>query len=110
MAYCVRSRVLRGVAVVGVAMAGLMCRSQAAPPDTRGPLHPEVPHLEIWSGGEGYAEVWSAYAGASWAPFGNVREDGFRVRLVLGTGGYDGGSVAFGDVLIGYHKQIGPVI
>jgi hypothetical protein len=53
--------------------------------------------------------VWSAYSGASWAPFGSVREDGLRLRAVLGAGAYRGGTVAFGDVLVGYHKQLGPV-
>jgi hypothetical protein len=38
-----------------------------------------------------------------------VREDGARLRAVLGAGAYRGGKTAFGDVLIGYHKQVGPV-
>jgi hypothetical protein len=104
MAYRGPSRALQGISTLAVAMAGVTCQAQAAPPEKPGPQH-----LEIWSGGEGFDGVWSAYGGASWAPFGSVREDGFRVRVVLGTGGYQGGDVAFGDLLVGYHKQIGPL-
>jgi hypothetical protein len=58
----------------------------------------------------------SVYSGAVWAPFGSVREDGVRLRGLigyeaygLGHGHFDNGSVAFGDLLIGYHAQLGPL-
>jgi hypothetical protein len=63
----------------------------------------------MWSGGEAFAEVWSAHTGATWAPFGGVQEEGLRVRAVVGAGAYGSGRVAFGDALIGYHRQLGPV-
>ena len=60
-----------------------------------------------------------------YAPFGSVREDGFRVRAVAGYGAYRyssprwtgagtqvlefHGTIAFADLLAGYHKQWGPV-
>jgi hypothetical protein len=97
-----------GLTVLAVAIAALACRAQAEPPQQPA-LVPEQPHLELWAGGQAFAGVWSAYSGTSWAPFGSVRKDGLRLRAVFGSGAYDGGSVAFADVLIGYHKQLGPV-
>jgi hypothetical protein len=118
MAYRCPSRVLPGLTALAVAIAGLACRGQADPPKQPDAVarvpHPvksqlETPRLEMWAGGQAFAAVWSAYSGASWAPFGSVREDGLRLRAVLGAGAYDGGSVAFADMLIGYHMQLGPV-
>jgi hypothetical protein len=78
-------------------------RADAAPPEQ------EQPHVETWSGGEALDRIWSIYTGASLAPFGSVREDGFRLRGVAGHGDYGRGTVAFGDLLVGYHSQWGPV-
>jgi hypothetical protein len=96
------------VFALAVAIAVLACRAQAEPPKQPAPV-PEQPHLEMWAGGQAFAGVWSAYTGVTWAPFGSVRADGLRLRTVAGSGAYDGGRVAFADVLIGYHKQLGPV-
>lgn len=65
------------------------------------------------------------YAGGTYAPFGNIRADGLRLRAVGGYGTYRYGSrrwtgagtevlrfqgiVSFGDLLAGYHKQLGPL-
>jgi hypothetical protein len=65
--------------------------------------------VEAWSGAETFQHVWSVYAGATVAPFGSVRDDGFRLRSVLGYADYGAGIMVFGDLLIGYHKQLGPV-
>jgi hypothetical protein len=95
------------VAIAALA-AQLAGHAQAEPP--RPPaLVPPRPSLEMWSGGEAFADVWSLYSGLSWAPSGSVRDDGLRLRAVLGTGGYDDGRAAFAEVLIGYHTQLGPV-
>src|SRR5262245_55132296 len=94
MAYACVSRALRGLTALAAAIAGLACRVEADPRAA-----PPKPHLEVWSGGEAFTAVWSAYSGAGWAPFGSVHEDGLRLRAVLGTGAYDGGRVAFADVL-----------
>jgi hypothetical protein len=74
------------------------------------------PHVETWSGVEVFPRILSVYGGATWAPFGSVRDDGFRLRGVGGYGAYGPapggigrGTVAFGDVLIGYHKQLGTI-
>lgn len=99
---------LPGLTALAVAIAGLASPAQADPPKGSDAVAPQ-PRLEIWSGGQALGATWSAYSGASWAPFGSVRENGPRLRATLGTGGYDGGMAAFADVLIGYHKQLGPV-
>lgn len=60
-----------------------------------------------------------------YAPFGSIREDGFRVRATVGYSAYSytsprwtgtgpqafkfHGTVSFADLLIGYHKQLGSV-
>jgi hypothetical protein len=93
---------------LAVAIAGLAGPAQADPPKAPDTIAAQ-PRLEIWSGGQVLGATWSAYTGASWAPFGSVRENGLRLRATLGSVGYEGGMAAFADVLIGYHTQLGPV-
>jgi len=82
-------------------------------------------HFEMWTGAEAFRRVWSLYTGATAAPVGGIAEDGVRVRVVAGAGGYrygatrqlDGrmqpvefeGSVTFADLLVGYQRQAGPL-
>jgi hypothetical protein len=89
------------------------------------PERPTSQSFEVWTGAEVFHEVWSLYAGATYAPFGSVRTDGFRVRAVAGYGAstytsprWTGattqalefhGSTSFADLLAGYHKQLGPL-
>ena len=79
----------------------------------------------MWTGAEVLHRAWSVYAGGTYAPFGSVREDGFRARVVVGYGAYRyasprwtgastqvlefHGSASFADLLAGYHKQLGPL-
>jgi hypothetical protein len=86
------------------------------PPGEAPPAEQQPPHVETWSGVDVFPHIRSVYGGASWAPFGSIREDGFRLRGAGGYGGYGvgpsdtgRGTVAFGDVLVGYHKQLGPL-
>jgi len=73
-------------------------------------LRPEtVPRFEVWAGSQVFHRVWSLYGGLTHAPFGSVREDGFRVRAVSGYGDHATGAVSFADLLLGYHKQFGPL-
>lgn len=37
---------------------------------------------ESWTGAEGLRQVWSLYSGVTWAPFTNLRQDGWRLRMV----------------------------
>jgi len=67
------------------------------------------PRAEAWSGAEVFQHIWSVYGGVTVAPFAAIREDGVRLRGVLGHADYGKGTAAFGDLLIGYHKQLGTV-
>lgn len=80
--------------------------AQAAPPDGP-PQFQEGAQVEAWSGGEAFRDVWSVYAGASWAPFGSILGDGLRLRGIAGYGGYRGGAVQFAELLAGTHTQVG---
>jgi hypothetical protein len=37
---------------------------------------------EVWLGVESTRGVFAAYSGATWSPFSNLRQDGFRLRLI----------------------------
>lgn len=75
------------------------------------------PSKEIWAGSDVTADSWSAYSGMTAALFGPLHADGWRVRAVGGYGAYAyvkhgttiHGSTSFADVLIGYHRQVGPL-
>jgi hypothetical protein len=77
--------------------------------ETSSPEDGALPQVEFWSGGEAFRQIWSVYSGGSFAPFGSVREDGFRLRAVAGYSDYGTGAASFADLLAGYHKQLGPV-
>ena len=46
------------------------------------------PSLENWIGGDGFRRVASLYSGITWSPFGNLRQDGFRLRAITGQSVY----------------------
>ena len=93
--------------------------------ELRRPNSQAPPAFEVWAGAEVFHQVWSLYAGGTYAPFGSVRKDGFRVRAVAGYGAYSyasprwtgastqalefHGTTSFADLLAGYHKQLGPL-
>src|SRR5262245_37841331 len=91
-----------GAALIGLALCGAAAQAEEA-------AEAAPPRVETWSGGQVFPHIWSVYGGVTWAPFGSVREDGFRVRGVSGYSNYGTGTAAFGDLLLGYHKQLGPV-
>jgi hypothetical protein len=86
---------------------------------------PSAPRFELWAGAQAFKHAWSLYTGASVAPFAGIQQDGVRLRVVGGFGGYSysgpralgvgshvvkfTGAAAFTDVLVGYHKQLGPL-
>ena len=105
MAYRCALRVLPGLIALAVALASLAGRAIAEPSQQPTP----GPDLEMWSGGQAFGADWSAYAGATRAPFGNVRADGLRLRAVAGIGAHQRGQIAFADLLAGYHWQLGPL-
>jgi hypothetical protein len=99
---------------------GLGLDAAAAPPERR-----DTPAFEMWAGAEVFQRVWSMYTGGTYAPFGDVHSDGFRIRAMAGYGAYGyasprwtgagtqalefRGMASFADLLLGYHKQLGPV-
>jgi len=84
-----------------------------------------LPHFEVWVGAQAFRHAWSLYSGATVAPLGGIREDGLRLRVVSGFGAYSysglravglaseivefHGLSTFADLLVGYHKQLGPL-
>lgn len=46
------------------------------------------PPRELWVGGEAFGHVWSLYTGSTYAPFGNLRQDGFRLRAITAYSRY----------------------
>lgn len=70
---------------------------------------------ELWFGGEATRQAWSLYSGTVWAPLGDIRHDGWRVRAGAGQGQYSYGPVgapiyglsAFSDLLVGYRATFG---
>lgn len=53
------------------------------------------PSAENWIGFEGYPRVASLYAGATWSPLNNLRQDGLRLRVVIGGSDYRYGGHRF---------------
>lgn len=84
------------------------------------------PPREIWAGAEAFGRVLSLYTGSTYAPFGNLRQDGLRLRAVSAMSRfkysglrYDAGKgdavpVDFSgasrtsDLFVGYQWSIGP--
>lgn len=72
-------------AVVACCLIGSMGPSPRALADDSWEKQTDVafePPREIWGGGEAFGHVWSLYTGSTYAPFGNLRQDGFRLRAV----------------------------
>lgn len=102
------SRVLlcRALAAGIAAPVALSEDATAQSPTSEGPA---PTRFEVWSGAQVFGRVWSLYSGGMYAPFGSIREDGLRLRVVAGYGDYGSGTLSFADLLIGYHKQLGPL-
>jgi len=115
---CVRASIACAIALAMVA-AGL--RTPVAWADGSAPspaASPGAPHFEVWVGAQAFDRVWSLYSGLTASPLGGIREDGLRLRVAGGHSAYSyknqqgakiAGSASFADLLIGYHKQLGPV-
>ena len=80
-------------------------------------------HAEVGLGTGVSRDAWSVYSSMTVAPFGALTEDGLRLRTTGGYGAFQytalrpsggggtlikfRGSVSFGDLLVGYHQQLG---
>jgi hypothetical protein len=71
---------------------------------------------EVWVGADASAHNWLVYTGGTYAPFGDIHGDGFRMRATAGYGQYDykwDASTAvkvdktYADALIGYQQRFG---
>jgi cellulose biosynthesis protein BcsS len=114
------NKFIRDAVFIGGILLSCTAALADGPPTTDNP-----PRFEAWTGADAFQRHWSVYAGAAYAPFGSVREDGVRLRAVTGYGAFAytsprwsgtsvqtldfHGTVSFADFLIGYHKQMGPL-
>ena len=58
----------------------------------------EEANREAWAGAEAFKHVWSLYTGSTYAPFGNLRQDGLRTRAVSAMSQYTYGGRRFDPV------------
>jgi Cellulose biosynthesis protein BcsS len=73
-------------------------------PESAGSWHEKTstelePSQESWMGFDGYRRVASMYSGVTWSPVGNLRQDGFRVRLIGGESVYRYGGNRYDEAL-----------
>lgn len=93
------------------------------------PVHADDPTQygwrEVWAGADMSGNVWLLYSGLTVAPHSHMFEDGLRLRISSGYGGYSyegyrrqesentprtyKATTAFTDVLVGYLKRMGPL-
>ena len=76
---------------------------------------------EVWAGADATSHVWLIYSGATVAPQANIFEDGLRLRVAGGSGGYSytgerrgelvgfTAETSFAEALVGYLKRFGPL-
>ena len=71
---------------------------------------------EVWFGADAGSHNWLVYSGSTYAPWGDIHQDGFRVRATTGYGHYDYQWDAktkvkvdktYSDAMIGYQRGIG---
>lgn len=109
--------------VLGSALAAsctpVLAQRWAVVPEADYPVY----RYELWAGGEVAGRARSVWAGTTWAPFGDIRWDGLRLRSAATAGEYayvsprwDGkartpvafaGRQASTDLLLGWQQQVG---
>jgi len=70
---------------------------------------------EVWAGADASSHTWLAYSGVTIAPYGDIHENGVRLRAAGGYGGYDyegarasfKATTYFSEALVGYHWRLG---
>lgn len=107
----------RSAACAVIALALPSAASAQSSADSAPPPAPAVPFAEVWAGADAFKRVWALYSGADFAPFGSIRQDGWRLRAVGGYGQYEQicdrfgtmcqGSASFMEALGGYRWQYG---
>jgi len=108
------SRVFRLPAALVVVLS-LACTTAKADDE------PQYGWREVWSGADISGHVWLLYSGATVSPFGNLYEDGLRLRIAGGYGRYSylgerrgefvafNAETSFSEALVGYLKRLGPL-
>jgi len=76
---------------------------------------------EVWGGADVSSHAWLIYSGITVSPYSNVYEDGLRLRVTGGYGGYVyvgerrtqqqtfNARTSYAEGLVGYQKRFGPV-
>jgi hypothetical protein len=104
--------------LVGIASSlSLALSPDALSQSTTNDLIPEgVGSKEIWIGVDAGPANWLAYTGGTYAPWGDIHGDGFRVRSTTGYGKYSyyfntktkvDVDKMYADVLLGYQQRFG---
>lgn len=99
------------IGIAALAMIGALAVSWVAPSHAEG-----VGQREVWVGADAGAHNWLVYSGGTYAPWGDIHADGFRLRATAGYGHYDYQWDAkthvevdktTADVLVGYQHRFG---
>jgi Cellulose biosynthesis protein BcsS len=97
------------VLALGATMFGNIANAGEAAPSGVG-------SREIWFGADAGAHNWLVYSGSTYAPWGDIHQDGVRVRTTTGYGHYDYQWDAktkvkvdkqYADAMIGYQHRAG---
>ena len=87
---------------------------------------PSAPWREVWAGADVGANVWLLYTGTTLSPYSGIHDEGLKLRVLSGYGGYSyegfrrgpgnvpalrsfDAETAFTDVLAGYLFWVGPL-
>jgi hypothetical protein len=105
-----------GCAVMVAWVLPLAPRAAAQNADSTTSAPEGVGSKEIWVGVDAGPQNWLAYAGGTYAPWGDIHADGFRLRSTTGYGQYSylfntatkvSVDKIYGDGLIGYQHRFG---
>ena len=106
-------------ALIGITLTAVSAHSTTASADDATPYQPGW--VEIWAGADASAQTWLVFSGLTVAPYSNVYEDGLRLRVSGGYGGYTytgerrselhvfTARTSYAEALAGYLKRLGPV-
>lgn len=109
----IRSCVAAFIALAGWCAGGMLACAQDQPVG--------VGSRELWAGADAGVHNWLVYSGGTYAPWGDIHQDGIRLRSTAGYGRYDfdvtrGGpqttlhieaTKTYGDAMIGYQARFG---
>jgi hypothetical protein len=87
---------------------------------------PSAPWREVWAGADVGAHVWLLYTGTTLSPYSGIHDEGLKLRVVSGYGGYSyeglrrgpgnlpelrsfDAETAYTDLLAGYLFRLGPL-